>query len=79
MAPRGLVRQDGEGPPPADGYRRVFARHSVGRLRAGRWQDVLATEPKLDGWIAAGLVSLTGSKGEAAPDDLPRPRCCGDR
>lgn len=64
-------------PPPSVGFVRVFPRHSVGPLRANRWQDVSRTHPRLDGWIAAGLVSLTGPHGEAPPEDIPATRCCG--
>ena len=82
--PRGyLVRRSsdrmGRVPPPTPGFVRVYARHSVNRLRAGRWQDVRSDHAQLDGWLAAGLVSATGPHGEDAPTDIPPGRCCGDR
>ena len=56
----------------------MFANAGVGRLLAGRWADVAEDDPRIDGWIAAGLVSLHGPKGEGPPEVL-RPSCCGGK
>ena len=57
---------------------RVFANAGVGSLVAGRWNDVKQDHPQLADWIEAGLVSLTGPKGEPAPTVLKQ-TCCGGR
>lgn len=66
-------------PLPTPGFVRIFALHSVGSLRAGKWQDVRADHHRLTGWLDAGLVSFEGPHGEDAPVDIPLGRCCGDR
>ena len=62
----------------AQGKRRVFANAGVGRMLAGRWADVSADDARVDGWLATGLVSLHGPKGEDPPEVL-RQACCGGK
>ncbi len=71
------VAHNGFMPAPTEGQIRVYPRHSVNGLRANRWQDVPAGDSRIEGFIAAGLVSLTGPRGEPAPEDIPPNRCCG--
>lgn len=57
--------------------RRVFLRVNLPRFRAHRWYDVdadLAVE-----LVANGFATWTGGHGEAPPDVLPPPACCGER
>jgi hypothetical protein len=61
----------------APGKVRIYAVAGVGGLIGGRWHDV-APSPRLEGWLAAGLVKATGPKGEAPPNRLS-PACCGAR
>lgn len=58
------------------GSTRVYAAAGVGGLRPGRWNDVRNDHPQLEGWLRAGLVQLTGAKGEGPPDRIVR-GCCG--
>jgi hypothetical protein len=60
------------------GKRRVFANCGVGRLTAGRWADVDENDARLEGWLAAGLISETGNRGEAPPEVLTQ-MCCGNK
>lgn len=62
---------------PPSSHVRVFAQANVTGLRALRWGDVRKDDPNLEGWLAAGLVTLTDADGNGPPDELPR-GCCGD-
>jgi len=58
------------------GRRRIFVVAGVGRYLGGRWADVPTAHPNLEGWLRAGLVQLTGPRGEPAPERIVR-ACCG--
>jgi hypothetical protein len=60
------------------GKRRIFVVAGVGGHAGLRWADVDEKDSRVDGWIRAGLVKLTGPKGEPAPARLV-PGCCGSR
>lgn len=57
---------------------RVYVAAGVGGRPAGRWSDFPASHPRLEGWLAAGLLQATGPRGEDAPERLAR-SCCGSR
>lgn len=59
----------------AAGKMRVFANAGVGGLHAGRWNDVYPSA-RIQDYALAGLVSLTGPRGEEPPERLPS-ACCG--
>jgi len=57
----------------------VFALANLpGGVRAHAWRDV-AEGPQLDAWLEAGLVALTGPRGEDPPVTIPAERCCTGR
>ena len=61
---------------PPEGFIRVMPRVGLPGLIALRWTDVRVDHPQLRDWIDSAMVTLTGLRGEAPPDELPR-RCCG--
>jgi hypothetical protein len=72
------VGKDVRVPPPTNGFVRVYVVHSVGTFKGQRWNDISEHDPRLPGWMEAGLVRTTGAFNEEAPTDLPARRCCGD-
>jgi hypothetical protein len=59
------------------GLRRVHVNAGLPGLRAGRWVDLSESDPRVAGWLAAGLVSDVGPRGEEPPDVISRFHCCG--